>query len=244
LNSLDLDYSIEQLADPYDALILALRNNPNLVVKPVWGSHGNGFKIISFINNKYYLNNSMVRLEDITNTLKNMKEEFLVTEYIKNHDKISLLYSGSLNTLRVVTLISVGGKAILAGAYLRCGTSASGVVDNIGKGGIAVKIGLDNGMLLETFTEITGNRHYRMDWHPDTGQQLVGWTLPHWGKIKESVIEISEYLTSMRCLAFDIAITQEDFKITEINSHGQIHILQRFFPNFKKQFLKFALDDK
>ena len=58
--------------------------------------------------------------------------------------------------------------------------------------------------------------------HPDTGVPVEG-TLPHWEEMKAEIEKICAYLSPLEYLGFDIVITEDGFRILEINTHQDLH---------------------
>ena len=58
--------------------------------------------------------------------------------------------------------------------------------------------------------------------HPDSGVLLDG-ILPNWDLVISQLLAISRYLPQLKWLGFDIAITEDGFRIIEINSHQGLH---------------------
>ena len=55
-------------------------------------------------------------------------------------------------------------------------------------------------------------------YHPNTGIKIEG-VIPHWQDICNKVIEISSYIFPIEYMGFDIVVTDQSFKILEINTH-------------------------
>ena len=74
-----------------------------------------------------------------------------------------------------------------------------------------------------------------MDHHPDTGTLLEGY-LPNWETVKKGVYDISMMIPQLEYLGFDIAITEDGFKILEINIHQDIHKAHEFTEEINRFF--------
>ena len=83
--------------------------------------------------------------------------------------------------------------------------------------------------------------------HPDTNVRLEGY-LPNWQLITEKIVEISSYLPQLRYMGYDVVVTQEGFKIIEINSHAGLDYLQTNHPvlayELTRDFFKALLEEK
>ena len=84
-------------------------------------------------------------------------------------------------------------------------------------------------------------------YHPDTGILLEGY-LPHWDLIKEKIVEISSYIPQVRFMGYDVILTEDGFKIIEINSHPGTDYIQSVHPYMRegasKEFFTRLLQEK
>lgn len=69
---------------------------------------------------------------------------------------------------------------------------------------------------------LKNHKYVEIEEHPDTGTVLKGY-LPNWELVKRGVIEVSKMMPQLEYLGYDIAITDDGFKILEINIHQDIH---------------------
>lgn len=224
-----------------DSLIKLLKTKRLLVAKKAAGTHGVGFYKMEYIcDNKFHVNQRQYKLEELKTFLKNLYD-YIITEHISMHPEISKLYPNAVSTIRLTVINEKGNNPILPFAYMRIGTKKSGVVDNVAQGGIVCKIDINTGRFYDA--EILNNHIYsKVAYHPDTHQFLEG-IIPHWEMVKTSIIQLSEYIPELTWLGFDIAITQDGFKIVEINSHQELHKAHEY-PDEVNCFLFKALDKK
>ena len=68
--------------------------------------------------------------------------------------------------------------------------------------------------------------------HPDT-QVTVEGEIPGWEQMKAELLRISSYIPQVIYLGYDVVITDDGFKIIEINSHQAIHMIQTRTPLLK-----------
>ena len=66
--------------------------------------------------------------------------------------------------------------------------------------------------------------------HPETGHCLEGISIPNFQELKSLLREVSAFIPMTPYLVFDIIPVDEGFKILEINSHGQVRIIEPFYP--------------
>ena len=82
-----------------------------------------------------------------------------------------------------------------------------------------------------------------MTYHPDTGVLIEGY-VPRWDEIKAKIVEISNFLPHLIYMGYDVVITNEGFKIIEINSHQGIGFNQTHTPFLKSPLTKDFFNDQ
>jgi hypothetical protein len=183
-----------------------------LVVKPIKGMGG---KDINIINS-----------ENLNQYLKNCKKSCIAEEFIKQHPKLNMIFSGSVNTIRILTL-KKNTKITVIDAILRLGRKNTKHLDNISQGGISVKIEMSSGKMGKgyTFYEYGHNEYTH---HPDSGVKFLNKEIPFFKQIKELSITAHKYFPMFTLIGWDIAITHqgpiiiEGNRIPDLSLH-QIH---------------------
>ena len=64
------------------------------------------------------------------------------------------------------------------------------------------------------------------------GVEIEG-VVPNWELMKKGVIDICRFMPELEYLGFDIAITDDGFKIIEINIHQDLHKVAEHSEEFK-----------
>lgn len=220
-------------------LIILLKEKRYLASKLLAGTFAQGFFKLSYENEDFLINDRIVSLEDLVELigswirLKN--GGYLITEYLHTHSELGKIWNKTPNTLRLLVIKENGKSATLRDSFFRFGSSKTGVIDNATNGGIACHVNVQNGEFSRPI-RLDGHHAVESEYHPDTGVLILG-TLPHWDLIETKLIEISEYIPQLLYLGYDIVITDEGFKIIEINSHQGIKFPQIYCPIFKNPLL-------
>ncbi len=205
--------TISPLEDYKEKLISWCRNSENgwLFLKPVCGNSGIGAAI------------AVRRDDDVSIKLPNkiesihtyeIKTDYIVQEMVVQDKRMEAFSSQSVNTVRVITMISKNNDIVLLGGFLRFGIGDS-YVDNYSAGGIAVGIDCKTGRLYEYGFDKNGIRYLK---HPKTGLLFGDFFIPEWDRVVEIVEKIQKFFSFYRMLGADIALDESgDPIIIEIN---------------------------
>ena len=213
-----------------DGVIECIRAFGIVAAKKARGSHGVGFYKIEANGDSFNANGDEYSLERFKDFLLNL-DDYVITEYVKMHPLFEKLNPVSVNTIRITAINEHGNDPILPFAFLRIGTKKSGVTDNLGAGGMVCKVNVNNGVFYDAET-LSNHVFTKVKEHPDT-HELVEGTIPHWDEVKKGVIKICEYMPALEWLGFDIAITEDGFRIIEINRSQNLHKAFEYPPEVK-----------
>lgn len=143
-------------------------------------------------------------------------EPFIVEELVRAHPQLSAFSPSSLNTLRVVTMYTPGGKIETLFSLFRMGVGGSSI-DNWCSGGLCVKINSDGKLASEAFFEdLSKGRRER---HPDTGISFAGVQIPFYKESIELALKAHRACPQMFSVGWDIAVTEHGPLIQEGNVH-------------------------
>ncbi len=149
------------------------------------------------------------------------KGSALIEERIVQHPEMNRLYSGAVNTIRLVT-INNGKEIAVVFAFLRVG-NGNRVVDNLNSGGMAAPIDPETGVV----THPAADKDYKAyDYHPATGTKFVGFQIPKFQEAVELAKNAATVEPRMGYVGWDIAITPEGLCLVEANSFPGHDILQ------------------
>lgn len=209
-----------------------LLKNKKIVIKAV---NGGGGKDV-FIINKESDNNFI-----INNTKKYQKEEllrfifklnnFIVTEFIKPGLFSESLNKGTVNTMRIITLIDPKtNKPFIARAVQRIGVKSSAPMDNFTKGGLSASIDLRTGVIGDATSHPKNLTHVRHSSHPDTGFKFEGLVVPNWNVIKNEILDGVGKLPMLKCVGWDFLLSDKGLVAIEGNHHPDPDVLQGHGP--------------
>lgn len=218
-----------------------LKVETNLIIKPIDSGGGKNIRTVSTYemkDNKAYfgqddfifLNNRIIGKEELF-AFFNKLDQYIVTEYVKQHQYAKSLYEFTVNTIRLITIQDpYQSKISIPIAVQRIGRDASFPVDNFDKGGLSVEIDIETGILGRAASRLSHTKYCPIfyDKHPDTGAQITGIRIPFWNDLKRELIETASHFPYLYFIAWDVVITNTGFTVVEINKSSGSKVYQVF----------------
>ena len=186
-----------------------------VISKTVSGFGGNGILFWDCTNPK--------KVDELYNYAQ--KNNPIVIEEILNQTKEMHVFSnyGSVNTVRIITIIDETGKPHIASAVFRIGRQSS-TVDNYSSGGMAAPIDVETGIIFRPAINKIGKEFIV---HPDSQKQIVGFKIPDWENYKKFALKLAKKFPTMRYVGWDIIKnTNGDFVIIEGNKDAGVDCLE------------------
>lgn len=217
-------------------LLNLLKEKLILALKPSRGQGGHGFVVLKYdaAKNKIYANGEVLDGSAFSKFRETLNG-YIVTEYVRQHKVLDSVWSESVCTLRIIALKNrddkySGGKTDIIVSYARFGTSASLGASNLSSQGVGIPYDFNTGIFGSHFykyLEYSTNGEFKLPYHPDSKVSLSGKVLPHWEMVRDAVLSVCDYLSSLEYFGFDIMITDDGVKICEINTfpalgYGQV----------------------
>ena len=128
--------------------------------------------------------------------------DVVVQKPIKQHPELYKVGANSINTLRIVSLLSKEGVKVYS-AILRMGIGES-KLDNASNGGISCGI-KENGQLKDVAYTMYGEK---FDCHPTTKVKFSEVTIPSYKQVIKLVKELHPLIPNFRLVSWDIAIDE------------------------------------
>lgn len=147
---------------------------------------------------------------------------------VENDQVISTINSSSLNTIRAYTLINKDDSIRILAIMLRAG-KAGAHVDNWGSGGIGYNFDLNTGICVDYGRDKQNNPYTH---HPGSNIQMIGYKLPKFEELKETIISLAQVTPKARFVGWDIVLTPNGFELIEMNCPGGHDFLQAFGSPF------------
>lgn len=137
----------------------------------------------------------------------------LLEEVVKQHPDIDAIYSKSVNTVRMVTLLKDDEFHVVC-SFMRFGKGGT-VVDNMFAGGMIAGVDEKKGIVDTGAVDRDGNVH---DYHPDTGKQIKGFRIPNYDKVLEITEKALRKDPDINFVGWDVAVCEDNAVIIEGNS--------------------------
>lgn len=166
-------------------------------------------------------------------------------DVIENHPDLDRVYSGCVNTMRMITLIGDDGKPNLIYAVQKFGINER-IVDNYGVHG---PLDLETGEFMYPAHSGDTKAEGLYTEHPNSHIKLIGFKNPLFKEAKEMVLKASFVVPEVRYIGWDVAVTPTGPVIIEGNNYcahdfwqlpgqtpggiGIIPTIMKFVPSFK-----------
>lgn len=142
------------------------------------------------------------------------KKLFLAEEAITQHEEMNKLCSRSVNTIRIVTLLSDKGNANFVYALIRVG-SGKNDVDNVTSGGMYTLLSENGEITHPLFCDKTVSYYTE---HPNNGFPFIGFKVPFFSEALELCKKATKVEPRMRYVGWDVAITPAGPVLVEGNN--------------------------
>lgn len=171
-----------------------IKKHGEILVKPLKGGQGIGIHKVS--------------VDDVAKVKIQEYRDFIAEEILSQHTAMKTLNPSSVNTVRVLTF---DGEPIAAAIRIGVGSS---IVDNLHSEGICGHIDLNTGII---DAKCINNRYEKFILHPTTGEKLVGFKIPYWAKVLETVRNAASKLPQEKYIGWDVAVLEQDVALIEGN---------------------------
>jgi len=215
----------EEKARTNEDVLEIIKKYKSVFLKPISIGKGRGVYRINYNNNRYYIDEKEVTLEDVLKVLDSHKEWF-ISNTVKQSKFLDNIYDKTSNTIRLITTRNINtGDIDILYAVLRIGTKETIPVDNGSQGGLVAKIDLNTGKLSRAKSI---QRICDLEKHPDSNNQIEGLTIPNWKEIKKTFVELMEKLPYLYFIAWDILLTDNGPVVIEANASSGLNVVQVF----------------
>lgn len=186
-----------------------LSKEPEMVVKTAMGSAG-GHGVF------FVPGNALSQVEG------KIRDDIVIQRPIVQHERLSAINSSSVNTIRLISLLSERGVKVYS-SILRMGINGSRV-DNASSGGVTCGID-ENGCLKKYAYKANGER---FEQHVDSGVVFDGYEIPSYHKCLEAVSKLHVQIPHFRLISWDFSVDRagEPILIEANFNYGQLDFHQ------------------
>jgi hypothetical protein len=212
-----------------DDVLDLLARRGRLVMKGTRGFGGGDCTILEHRDGAIAFSGRVVSRQQAIDRLGSRREQ-IVTEYVQQAAYSREIYSGSANSIRMLTMVDdETGEPFLARAVHRFGGGAR-MVDNVTQGGVAAIIGPDDDRLgIGVQIDDDGHPQY-LERHPDTGAQITGVRVPHWDLVVDRILALAREHPYIPYIGWDVVVTDDGLRILEGNSNSGVLFTQFHGP--------------
>jgi len=180
-----------------------LEKHPTMIVKPRDGACGKGVEKLCVKDFK-----SSQKLKEYC--LKN--EQTVLEELIIQDKGMDKLFSGCVNTVRMVT-ITRNSEVHIVFCSVRIGAGDT-IVDNLNSGGMAALVDSESGIITTDAADKNGVV-YKL--HPDTNTTIKGFKIPNFEEGREMVKKAAVLVKEIGYVGWDIAFSDKGALLIEGN---------------------------
>ena len=148
----------------------------------------------------YYLTN----ISEFEDTIAQIENDCIIQVPLKQSEILCKLNPSSVNTIRVLTLLSENGVKIYS-TIIRMGINGA-KVDNASSGGITCGIDKE-GRLKEVAYASNGDKYY---YHPTTKIKFNSIVIPNYDLILEKIKKLATTIPHFRLVSWDIALNEKN----------------------------------
>ena len=185
-----------------------IKTHDKFIIKPLSLHGGKGFRMID--KGIKSADAESLLLEYLE--LPEYSKGFLLEELIIQDSRMAELHPESVNTIRIST-INLGKTIETKWPVLRMGKGDS-VVDNAAAGGIVAAIDETTGTIISAADEQRGSSYTI---HPDTHKPLIGFQIPCWNELRETIKTMASMSPDCRIMGWDMALTDKGWVVVECN---------------------------
>lgn len=223
------------------AAIQHLKKNGSLILKPFDGDGGIGIVKISGIDDKsWQWNGKVVTQEELFKNFSQLNG-YMISEFVKQAAYSNTIFNGSVNTIRLLTMVNpYTGLPFIGAAAHRIGNSSSAPVDNCAMGGFTAPIDIETGKLgIATATKFKATIPPYYTNHPDSGSPIKDVVIPNWEKLCEEIIALHTRLSFISYIGWDIVAGEDgNFYILEGNDGADLKLHQAHAPLLKNPMVR------
>ena len=178
-------------------------------------------------NNKLVLINGKVAdIDQLINTIQHEPEGYIFQKCLVQHEELVKRCGQRLSTVRIYVLLTTNGPIVFRAVWkVTVGDNMTDNSDHGRAGNSYGPVDIKTGLVKRQFLTV-GFNGKEITQHPDTGAAIIGFNLPMWDLVKETVLKASEVFPGFGLQPWDVAITPTGPVFVELSVPTDIDFLQ------------------
>lgn len=198
-----------------------------IFVKPNFGMGGKDIVVFS-LQDGIYKSKAGETLDKSFVNSHMANDSFVIQTGLIQDEEMNAIYSGAINTCRIITKVKDGKSQILF-SLLRMGQHGS-EIDNASQGGLFCRIDSETGQLYPTAFSNDRKQYY---FHGDSNVEFAKTKVPKWDIIKEFILTVAIQFREISVVGWDVALTTDGPVIIEINEGPGLETVQDLYGGVK-----------
>lgn len=207
-----------------DFVLELVRLEGVIAIKALSASSGAGFYKAEWDGEAVLVNGVKKKEQEFSDFVGSLRN-YLLSEYIVSRKYLREINPGSTNTIRVNMINRPQHGPHVISSFVRFGTKASGAVDNGGAGGLVVPVLPETGELMQARSFRPDGTPVYYDVHPDNEKPFPK-IVEGWSELCTQLALLIRDYPQLSYMGFDIAQTDDGFRIIEINSLNDLYSVQ------------------
>jgi hypothetical protein len=170
-----------------------------LFIKPLRGAGGRDIVLAKRSDSGAFIQNKGAKIP--LNEFR-LSEDAIVQEYVKQDYRMAAFSPSSVNTVRIVTMLTLNDEAIILTSIMRTGVGDS-YVDNWSAGGVGIGLDRGSGQLNKYGYDKKGNKYL---FHPTSGKEFGNFLVPEWNHLVDVAKKVQYSFPCYRLLGMDLAL--------------------------------------
>lgn len=190
------------ISDSYDSLECLLKDNIDVMIKPIDGSSGFGIFHLKTQDGHMFVKGQEISIDNLWQRIG--KRRYIIQQFVNNqHEDMSRLYPDACNTLRI-TVSCENDEFRLMGCMCMLGAHGTDC-SNWHFGGVSINVREDGTLDKYGYCKLDK----KVAAHPDTGVTFEGYKIPFYDEAISLVRCATERFYGLCSIGWDVAITTD-----------------------------------
>lgn len=170
-----------------------------LIIKPLCGEMGRDIVLAEPADGAIIIRTPHKRLslEEFV-----LREKAIVQDILIQDERMAEFSPSSVNTLRVVTMLTARDRVLIVNASFRTGVG-NAFVDNWSAGGVSTGVDCERGVLKKYAYDTRSNRYTA---HPTSGIVFEHHPVPEWDRVRDTAARVQRAFSFYRLIGLDMAL--------------------------------------